>query len=383
MASAILARLPQGFVTLAVLLLVRERTGSYAHAGAAVAIMSAGAGVAAPVTGRLVDRIGQTRVLVPVGVCQGLSMAGLAVAGAGGGPAWLLLALSAPIGLATPPVGPSLRALWTDALPPGIAPDTAYSLESTAQELIFIAGPLLGAGVLALAGPEALLGVGAAVAVTGTLSFAALPPSRRWRPRPGGGRGTGALAHAGVRTLVLVAAALVASFSLVEVTVIAFATEEGAPEAAGVLLAVWAAASLAGGLWNGARSWRRPLHERLIVFAAVLPFGFAPLAAAGSVPVAGFLIVLGGFSIAPFLACVYAIVGRLAPSGALTEAFAWLNAAFVAGAAAGAAVAGVVVERAGIRAGFVAVVAAAATCPAILLARRTTLMAPVAVPARP
>jgi MFS family permease len=102
--------------------------------------MSAGAGVAAPVTGRLVDRIGQTRVLVPVGVCQGLSMAGLAVAGAGGGPAWLLLALSAPIGLATPPVGPSLRALWTDALPPGIAPDTAYSLESTAQELIFIVG---------------------------------------------------------------------------------------------------------------------------------------------------------------------------------------------------------------------------------------------------
>lgn len=375
-ACALAARLPNGFTSLALLLLVRESTGSYAQAGVAVAIMAACAGVAAPVMGRLVDRAGQTRVLVPSGIAEGLAMGGLALAGATGGPGGLLLVLAGALGLATPPVTASLRALWSGALPEGVAPDTAYSLESTSQELVFIVGPLLGAGVLVLAGPDVLLGVGALISVVGTLSFAALPPSRLWRPHPGGGRGGGALADPGVRSLVAVAAVLVASFSLVEVTVIAFADREGAPEAAGVLLALWAVASLIGGLWHGARRWASPPGVRIVVFAAALPVGFAPLILAPSVTVAGLLIMLGGLSIAPLLACVYSLTGSLAPEGALTEAFSWLNAAFVAGMAVGAGAAGAIVEAAGTRAGFVAAVAVAAVCPLILVIRRGSLSAP-------
>jgi MFS family permease len=372
---ALLARLPNGFSSLALLILVRERTGSYLQAGIAVGVASAGAGVAAPVMGRLVDRVGQTRVLVPTGLVEALAFAGLAIVGATDGPAWLLLVLAGASGLATAPVSASLRALWSDALPEGVSPDTAYSLESTTQELIFIVGPLLAAGVLVVAGPAALLGVGAVLIGVGTMAFASLPPSRRWRPHPQGGRGHGALANAGVRTLVAVAAFMVASFVFVEVTVVAFARDEGFPEAAGVLLAVWAAASLTGGVWHGARHWTTPPDRRILLFAAFLPLGFAPLIVAPSLVAAGFLIVFGGIAIAPFLACVFALVGRLTPEGSLTEAFSWLNAAFVAGAAAGAAVAGALVDGAGTRAGFIAVVVVSALCPLLLVVRRASLRA--------
>lgn len=370
---ALVARLTNGFSWLALVILVHDRTGSYLQSGVAVGVAAGGSGVAAPVVGRLVDRLGQTRVLVPTGTVEGLAFGGLALVGAGDGPAWLLLVLAAVSGLATAPVSASLRALWSGALPEGVSPDAAYSLESTTQELIFIVGPLLAAGVLALSGPSALLGIGAVLCTVGTLCFAAQPPSREWRPQVGGGRGRGALASPGVRALTAAAGVTVAGFVFVDLSVVAFTRDERASESVGVLLAVWAAASLVGGLWHGSRHWEIPTHVRILAFAALLPVGFVPLVFAPSVTAAGFLIALGGFAIAPFLACVYSLVGGLAPEGALTEAFSWLNSAFVAGAAIGAGVAGAVVEAGGPRAGFVALVAVTALCPLVVFVWRETL----------
>jgi MFS family permease len=373
---ALVARLPNGFSWLALLTLVHDRTGSYFQAGIAVSVASVGAGVAAPVMGRLVDRFGQTRVLVLSGLGEGLAFFGLAIVGTTAGPAWLLLVLAALSGLWTAPVAASLRALWSGTLPEGVSSDAAFSFESTAQELVFIVGPMLAAGVLALSGPSALLAVGAVLCAVGTLAFAAQRPSREWRPDAGGGRGRSALASPGVRALTALAGVTVAGFVVGEVGIVAFARDAGAPESAGVLLAILAVSSLTGGLWHGARHWTMSVDTRLLLFAVLLPLGFVPLVFAPSVTAAGFLIALGGFAIAPLLACVYSLVGRLAPEGAVTEAFSWLNAAFVAGATVAAAAAGAVVEAGGARAGLVGLVAVTALCPLVILARRRALLLP-------
>src|ERR687897_2526356 len=63
--SGLLARLPMGMVGLALLLLVRERGGSYAAAGAVSGAYFVATAVGAPVAGRVVDRRGQTRILLP------------------------------------------------------------------------------------------------------------------------------------------------------------------------------------------------------------------------------------------------------------------------------------------------------------------------------
>ena len=54
-----------GMVGLALLLLVREQGGSYAAAGAVSGAYFVATAVGAPIAGRLVDRRGQARILLP------------------------------------------------------------------------------------------------------------------------------------------------------------------------------------------------------------------------------------------------------------------------------------------------------------------------------
>ena len=62
---------------------------------------------------------------------------------------------------------------------------------------------------------------------------------------------------------------------------------------------------------------------------------------------------MAGSAIAPTCASVYAMVEQVAPEGTVTEAFAWLATALSVGTAAGASVAGILVEQAGPAAAFV------------------------------
>src|SRR5437588_10923177 len=62
-ATALLARLPQGMAPLAILLLVRGATHSYAVAGLAVGAEAFATAGCAPLLGRRVDRFGARRVL--------------------------------------------------------------------------------------------------------------------------------------------------------------------------------------------------------------------------------------------------------------------------------------------------------------------------------
>src|SRR3954468_14103944 len=66
MVSALVARLPIGIDALAIVLFLREKTGSYAAAGIVSAAFALGGGAGAPLSGRLIDRFGHRRVLVPL-----------------------------------------------------------------------------------------------------------------------------------------------------------------------------------------------------------------------------------------------------------------------------------------------------------------------------
>jgi MFS family permease len=370
---ALLARLPQGFASLAILLLVRHETDSYALAGATVAAMFVGVAVSAPILGRLVDRVGQTRVLIPAGIAEGAAFMAMALAGTMDAADEMFPALAIPLGLANPPVAASLRALWSNTLPVGVEPDTAFSLEAAAQELIWIVGPLLAAAMLAVTDPAAVVAAAGAIAIVGNVAFASLAPSRAWRSPPRE-HGRGALAGGGVRLLVILSGLLVATFIMTEVVVVAFCADRGDQDVAGVILAAWAGASLIGGLWHGSRHWTTDARVRLPWLVAAMPFGFAPLVAAWSTWSLAVLILSAGFLIAPVLACVYMVLGRLAPEGTVTEAFSWQNSAFVIGAGAGSALAGLIVDAGGARVGFVSVVLAATLAAAFLFLGRRSLV---------
>jgi MFS family permease len=242
LAAALVARLPIGIDSLAIVLFLRERTGSYAAVGFVSAVFALGGGAGAPLSGRLVDRFGQRRVLAPLALVHagglGLPVA-LTLLGA---PLALLAPAALLAGVAMPPISATMRPLWGPML--GDDPDllpAAYALDSVIIEFVFVLGPLLTAAATALLSPVAAIALAAALVIGGTLAFTASPPSRAWEPdRSGGGHGwLGALRSPGLRTLVAVTLPPGFCFGAMEVTLPAFSEDMASRVWAGVLLAVW------------------------------------------------------------------------------------------------------------------------------------------------
>jgi MFS family permease len=381
-AAVLLARFPIGINGLAIILYVRERTGSFAIAGAVAGALAGGSAVGAPVLGRLVDRRGQRRVLVAAGIVHAAALGALVADGESGAHTLVLMACAFAAGFAVPPASAVLRSMWPDLL--SGRPDlqqAAFALDSVMIELIFIAGPLMTAALTAIVSPATALIVSAVSVVTGTLWFTAQPPSRDARPHPEAGTGglLGALSSPGIRSLVLISVPAGAGLGICEVALPAFSAAEARPELAGVLLAIWSLGSAAGGLIYGGLSNRPPLARVHLLMTAALPLSILPMVAATSPALMALLVIPAGMFIAPLLASRNELVALVAPPSARTEAYTWPVTAFVGGIAGGAALAGAVVEGPGWRAALLIAVALASTGALVAFARRRTL-AP-AVPA--
>jgi MFS family permease len=360
-AAVTVGRLPYGMNLLALILLLRSEGFGYAEVGIVTGTAGLAVGVAAPVVGRLVDRLGQTRVLVTtalVCICADVSLTLAALSGAG---LVSLTALAFVGGAATPPVSPAMRTLW-----PGLVGrdrlDTAFAFDALQLEVVFIVGPLLAAALAALISPEVAFLTGVTMQASGALAFAAAPASRRWRPAAGSGTSrAGALSVPGMRTLFAALTIGAVGIGALEIAIPAFAEGEARRSDSGWLFALWGVGSLAGGLWYGARHWRIAADRRFLVVSAALAVCMAPLPLAGSMAVFAALLVVAGLALAPSTAAGYSLVGELAPEHAMTEAYAWQIVAYVGGSAVGAWVAGALVEAAGVE-------AALACCPAAMAA---------------
>ena len=116
-ASSLLARLPIGINALAIVLYLREQTGSFAIAGIVAGTLAAGSGVGAPVQGRLVDRIGARRVLLPLAVVHALALGAIVGLAELDAPAFVLVLCGFTAGFAVPPTSSVLRSScgrWQD-----------------------------------------------------------------------------------------------------------------------------------------------------------------------------------------------------------------------------------------------------------------------------
>lgn len=371
------ARLPIGINGLAIVLFCREHTGSYAAAGAVAAGFGAAVGLTSPLIGRLIDRRGLARVVVPFSIVHAAAMAGLVACGLSGAPVGVLFALALAAGAFIPPLGSISRSMWPRILAdedPGLL-STALAMEGVLIELIFVTGPLLTAALAALVDPAAALVLSPILLLVGLVAFLAQPPVRAWVVHADAhAHGPwGALRSPGIRTLILTTAPMGFCFGAVEVTLPAFSEDQGWRSLAGVLVAVWSAGSAVGGLLYGARAWTGVAGRRYARFAALLPLGYLPLALAPSMVVMGLLALIAGLCIAPTLTAANQIAGDVAPPGAETEAYTWPIASLVVGLAAGNWCAGAIVEGIDWQAAFLASAAGAGLSALLATARWRTL----------
>jgi len=377
--SSLVARLPSGMYSLAVLLLVHASTGSFLAAGLAVGAFTLAGAVAGPALGALVDRVGQTRVLLPVAAGQASLLLALALLARKGAPVAAIVGLAALAGAMQPPIAGCTRALWSRLAVEEEALQTAYALDATSQELIWTLGPLLIGATAALLSPAAAVGLCALTTFGGTLLFATSSVSRNWRGGPGGHSSKTALASPGL--VVLLATVLLAGVVIgaVEVGLPALAVQHGSHWAAGPLLALFSVGSMAGGLLYSARTWSGPLGPRYTVTLFVMGAGVTPLLAVHSLIFALPLSVLAGLAVAPIFACQLALVGARATPGTDTEAFTWHRTATIAGMAAGSILGGILVSAHGAGAAF-AVGTTGVVLAGILAALKRDLIDPSAAP---
>jgi MFS family permease len=369
-ASALVARLPQGMAPLAVLLLVRGATHSYAAAGLAVGAQAFATAGCSPLLGRLVDQLGRRRVLAPLACGQAVVYVLLVLAADARAGVAVLIPLAALAGALLPPIAPVVRVMMRELFQDGALRETAYALEAVLQELIWISGPLVVALLIAATSPAAAVALLGAVCVTGTSVFVRSPLLRsadadgHAAGKAGAGR-VSALASPELRALLAPVALTGTGLGAIEVGLPSLALHAGSRPASGLLLALWSLGSLVGGLWYGSRVWRSPLrsrYQRLLVLAVLCS---APLIAARSIDAGMVCSVLAGLTIAPMFSCQYALVGRTVSAGTETEAFTWVSAALIGGVAAGSAMGGALIGPLGVSGPFV--VSCLATMVAALL----------------
>ncbi|GIF73363.1 MFS transporter [Asanoa siamensis] len=326
-------RLPLAAGPLALLLFAREHV-SLALAGLVVAVYTAGMAVSSPVLARAVDRWRQPPVLWGSST---LSAVGFLTVAAGGGDLGITVVGAALAGLGTPPLEACLRALWPSLVPPP-AVASAYTLDIALQEVIFVVGPLVTLSAVAIGGPSAGLIAAAACQLTGVAVFALSRPVRVWRGVPAKRHWAGPLRVP--RFVVLIAGVVCAGAAVgsLPVAITGYAEAAGDRGLSGWLLAAQAVGALAGGLaWTRVRPGGT---GRLPLLMLCFTVGYLPLLILPGVGAMVVLVAISGVALPPVLTAVFLTTDRLAPTGTVVEAFAWIVTAFTVGSASGAALAG-------------------------------------------
>ncbi len=340
----LVARVPDSIAATAIVILVRSVTGSYPAAGLAAGAFGIGTAVSAPFAGRALDRLGQRRVLAELAVVFAGGLTTLALASGrlsvGG-----LTALAAAAGLVRPPIEAALRAMWPRLVPASYV-DAAYTLDSTAQELIWIGGPVLLTILLAIGGPRIPVLACAATSVAGTAAYAMnLRPAARAQGAADG-QARGPLRRSRLRALLVVTVCYGTAAGMLNLGLVAFAAAHGSIAWAGILVAIWGAGSLAGGITCGSRNWPGSVERQAMSFLALFGAALMLLATAPSLPVLAVLMIPLGLPLSPWLGLLSASVRRAVPAGRSTEAFAWAFAAVTVGMSGGNAIGGVIIQDA-------------------------------------
>jgi MFS family permease len=372
-AAMFVGRLPNGMFPLGIVFVLRQHSGSYSAAGAALAALMLGTTCSAPFRGRAVDRWGQSRVLVPLVVVQAATMTGFLLATWTGTSTLVLVPLVFAVGATSSTLGGSMRQLWPALVRSTRDLPAAYALQALLEDLISVTGPLIASALLLVAQPTAILAFAEVAAVTGTSVFAAAGrPVASYvatgRPAPG----SGALSTPGMRTLVLTLLASGMVVGMLYIAVPAF-TQGSGSESAGALLAVMAASSMAGGLLYGGRTWAWGADRRYVWLAGLFAAAAAPLVLATTATQLGVLLAFVGLAYAPRMMSAYLLLDDLAPAGSLAEAYTWLVSATAGGTALGSALAGPIAQHAGPRWALAGAGTVALAGHALVIARRGTL----------
>ncbi|WP_235950390.1 MFS transporter [Phycicoccus flavus] len=321
---------------------------SYAEAGVIGAAATLSIAASGPLRGHLLDRFGMRRVVAPALLLSGVAWGIAPWVGY-----WPLLVLVVVAGVFSVPSFSIIRQAII-ATTPEQQRRTAISLDSALIEACYMLAPAIAIWAASIWGTSIVLFV---VQMTGVAADAVLwyldPPLRGEDEDAPGTRSVPRRQWIRPRFVMVCATAAASTVVLAgsDLTFVAAMREFDRVSQLGIVLALWALGSLVGGLAYGALSRDVPGSVLLVGLAVAT----VPMAFAGSAWQLALLAFVAGLLCAPIITATLGEVARLVPANARGEAIGWHSSSMTAGGAAGAPFAGLVLDRWGPGAGFVAI----------------------------
>lgn len=370
-AAGFFARLPIAMAPIGIVAMLSQTHGEYWLAGTVSATFALTNAIAAPQISRMVDRLGQTKVVVPATVISVVAFLVLIAANNQNWPAWTLF-VSAFLAAAMPSIPAMLRARWTGIFRDRPELNTAFAFESAADELVYIAGASLSVGLAVALFPEAGMLASTLFLAFGTAAFI-LQRSTEPAPRVSEAGAPGSAIW--LRPVQIITLALIfvgAIFATAEVSAVAITRELGQPGAASLVIGVYAVGSFVVGLVIGALNLKMPMQRQLVIALGVIALTTLPLLMADTVAFLAVAVFVSGIAISPTFITAFGLIERRVPESMLTEGVTWVMTGIGIGMALGAFAAGWVIDTFGARYGFwVSVIAGVAALLTVLLGQKS------------
>ncbi|UVK44317.1 MFS transporter [Mesorhizobium sp. AR07] len=374
-AAGFIARLPIAMAPIGIVAMLSQTRGEYWLAGAVSATFALANAFVAPQISRLVDRVGQTRIVVPTTIISVLAFAVLIAAANQDWPVWTLF-VSALLAAAMPSMPAMVRARWTEIFRGRPEMNTAFAFESAADELVYIAGASLSVGLSAALFPEAGMLASTLFLAFGSTAFILQRSTEpQVRPAESGSRGS-AIRLRPVQIITFALIFIGATFATTEVSTVAFTKELGQPGAASLVIGVYALGSFVLGIIVGALNLKAPLQRQLAIAVAIIALSTLLPLTARSVPLLALTVFISGVAISPTFITAFGLIERHVPEAMLTEGITWVTTGIGIGMALGSFAAGSVVDAFGAQNGFWISVASGTIALATVLLGQSSLATP-------
>ena len=345
------ARLPIAMAPIGIVAMLSQTHGEYWLAGAVSATYALTNAVVAPQISRLIDRVGQGKVVVPTTIIAIIAFAAMIAAANQDWPIWTLFA-SALLAALMPSIPALVRARWSEIFRDRPELNTAFAFESSADELVYIAGASLSVGLSVALFPEAGMLASTLFLAFGTAAFILQRGTEpRIRPVEHGKSGS-AIRQRPVQIITFALIFIGAIFATAEVSAVAITKELGQPGAASLVIGVYAMGSFVVGLIVGALNLKMPLQRQLAIAVGIIALTTLPLLVADTVPLLALAVFASGVAISPTFITAFGLIERRVPEAMLTEGVTWVMTGIGIGMALGAFAAGWVVDNFGAQNGF-------------------------------
>lgn len=336
--SQLTARFPFGMLSITILLHMQLVYGNYTAAGIILAAESIGQAIAGPIVSRLMGTLGMRRVLLSTtAICSALLVL---IALTKMPLVWVTL-VAFMIGVTTPPVTSAVRTIYPK-LVPGNQLSALFSLDASAQEIIWIIGPVVAVFVSVQISTVWGLLLAAAFMLGGGLWFILSPELKSMRLPPARGKFGAVLGQPTVIITTVINFFFVASFAALEAGIVGTFGHEGIES--GIILAIFSLGSIVGGLLIG----HRPITPWSMLIRSLIVLAGTAACLVSLNPVwLSVMLFIGGFGVAPMFAGLFTAVSATVRFSETAEAYAWLGTGMLVGVALGSGVAGFAIDLKG------------------------------------